>query len=73
MSRPVRLPAAVTLPSAHGGLVSVGAVWNAMGVSRQWGALLRKRHGFPAASSGAVDVRAVGAWLSDRAVRVDYV
>lgn len=73
MSRPIRLPAVVALPSAPGGLVPVGTVWAAMGVSRQWGALLRARHGFPAASSGIVDVRAVGAWLVDQGVRVEHV
>ncbi len=73
MTRPVRLPAAVALPCGPGGLVPVGAIWAAMGVSRQWGALLRARHGFPGASGGVVDVRAVAAWLVDRGVSIRWL
>lgn len=70
--RAVSVPAHIVLPAASGGLVPIGAVWRAMGVSRQWGSMLRRNHGFPAASGGMVDIVRVGAWLTERGARIAW-
>ena len=73
MSRPVTLPATVTLPAARGGMVPVGVVYRAIGVRRQFAWALRARHGFPEGEAGRIDVQAVAAWLIRRGVSVTFV
>ena len=64
----IKLPQSVILPTAPN--APAGAVYAAMGASRQRVAGLRSRHGFPASQDRNIDVSAVAAWLSNRSVKV---
>lgn len=67
------MPRHVTLRASRGGMVPVGAVYDALNWSRQRAYGLRRSHGFPAADDGKIDVASVSAWLIERGVNVNFV
>lgn len=66
----LRLPARVTLPTVP--MAPCGAVYRALGVSKQRVVRWRRSHGFPVSEGRALDVQQVAAWLAERGVRVNW-
>jgi len=66
----IRYPASVILPTAP--IAPAGAVYAAIGASRQRIANWRSNHNFPASEGRKIDVASVAAWLVERGVKVEW-
>ena len=72
MSRPVTLPASVTMRAAPA--IPAGEAYRACGFGRQWALALRVRHGFPASDADRmIPTAALASWLVARGVAVSWL
>ena len=70
----IRLPQTVMLPTQPS--AGAGAIYAAIGASRQRVAGWRSRHGFPASQCNLIDVAAVAAvaaWLVQRGCKIQWI